>query len=194
MRRHIPNVLLHVCARKIALYHRGVTREVNGVVYRSDGLKHLSPVRAAALLGLIRAGETLDRRLDAELVRTHGISLRAFEVLLFLAVFAPDRQLRMTDLIAQTPLSQSRVSRLVAELEARGLVRRSSADADRRGVLVTITDRGVQTFKAAQDTHLADLERRLFSRLTDEEIGQLAAITAKILAADGTGETTAGCR
>ncbi|HEX6499909.1 MAG TPA: MarR family transcriptional regulator [Micromonosporaceae bacterium] len=171
-----------------------MTREVNGVVYRSDGLKHLSPVRAAALLGLIRAGETLDRRLDAELVRTHGISLRAFEVLLFLAVFAPDRQLRMTDLIAQTPLSQSRVSRLVAELEARGLVRRSSADADRRGVLVTITDRGVQTFKAAQDTHLADLERRLFSRLTDEEIGQLAAITAKILAADGTGETTAGCR
>jgi DNA-binding MarR family transcriptional regulator len=159
-------------------------REVNGVVQRPDGLRYLSPVRAQALLGLIRAGESLDRELDAELVRAHGVSLRAFEVLLFLAVFSPDGQLRMTDLIAHTPLSQSRVSRLVAELEQRGLVRRLLAEQDRRGVLVSITDQGVETFRAAQDTHLAGLEQRLFSRLSEREIAQLAAITSKLLAGD----------
>jgi hypothetical protein len=36
-------------------------------------------------------------------------------------------------------------------------------------------------FRAAQDTHLAGLERRLFARLTDRETGQLAALTGKIL-------------
>jgi DNA-binding MarR family transcriptional regulator len=148
---------------------------------RSDGLRFLSPERASAFLGLVRAGETIAHELSAELEKAHGISLRAFEVLLFLAVFAPEGHLRLTELIERTPLSQSRVSRLVAELDDRGLVERLPADADRRGVLVSITRHGVDTFRAAQDTHLAGLERLLFARLTPQDTRNLAAITAKIL-------------
>ena len=103
-------------------------------MYRPDGLKHASPQRASAFLGLVRAGETLVRDLDADLERDHGISLRAHEVLLVLALFAPGGRLRMAELNGRTPLSQSRVSRLVAELEARGLVKRSPADGDDRAV------------------------------------------------------------
>jgi DNA-binding MarR family transcriptional regulator len=157
------------------------TKEVDGVVYRPDGLKHGSPLRAAAFLGLVRAGQTLTRDLDAELERDHGISLRAHEVLLVLALFAPGGRLRMVELNGSTPLSQSRVSRLVAELEARGFVERSPADGDGRSVQVSITSRGIEKFRAAQDTHLAGLERRLFARLTERETRQLAALTAKIL-------------
>lgn len=36
-------------------------------------------------------------------------------------------------------------------------------------------------FRAAQDTHLAGSERRLFARLTERETRQLAALTGKIL-------------
>ncbi|HEY5989537.1 MAG TPA: MarR family transcriptional regulator [Streptosporangiaceae bacterium] len=163
-------------------------REVGGVIHRADGLKYLSPLRASAFLGLVRAGSALDRELDAELERTHGIGLRGFEVLLFLAVFAPGGTLRIGQLIERTPLSQSRVSRLVGELEARGLVERSTADGDRRAVRVSITPHGIETFRAAQDTHLAGLERRLFSRLTEGEIRQLAKITTKLLREDGSAE------
>jgi DNA-binding MarR family transcriptional regulator len=46
---------------------------------------------------------------------------------------------------------------------------------------VSITARGIEKFRAAQDTHMAGLERGLYSRLTDQEIRQLAALTAKIL-------------
>src|SRR2546425_2878628 len=102
----------------------------DGVVIRPDGLKYMTPGRAAAFLGLIRAGETLARELDADLEREHGIGLRAFEVLLFLAVFSPDGRLRMVDLMQRRPLSQSRVSRLVAQLQARGLVPRAPPGAD----------------------------------------------------------------
>src|SRR5919106_6394038 len=88
-------------------------REEDGVVHRPDGLQYLSPRRAQAFLGLVRAGNVLADQLNAELENQHGISLRGFEVLLFLAVFAPDGSLRMSELTEQAPLSQSRVSRLV---------------------------------------------------------------------------------
>jgi DNA-binding MarR family transcriptional regulator len=161
------------------------SRVRDGVVTRPDGLKYMTPERASAFLGLVRAGETLARELDAELERDHGIGLRSYEVLLFLAVFSPDGRLRMLDLIERTPLSQSRVSRLVAELEARGLVARGPSGDDRRGVEVAITPEGIQKFKEAQDDHIAALERRLFAHLSADEVHQLATLTARILDAQG---------
>jgi DNA-binding MarR family transcriptional regulator len=157
----------------------------DGVVIHPDGLKYMTPGRASAFLGLVRAGATLARELDAELERDHGIGLQAFEVLLFLALFSPDGRLRMVDLTERTPLSQSRVSRLVAELEARGLVARTPSGDDHRGVEVAITPTGIQKFKEAQDDHLAALERRLFAYLSADEVDQLARVTARILDAQG---------
>ena len=161
-----------------------VSTEREGVVHIADGLKYLTPVRASAFLGLVRAGEHLAKELNNELETEHGIGLRGFEVLLFLAVFSPEGRLRISELTERTPLSQSRVSRLVADLEVRGLVQRSVAGADGRGVEVSITEKGLEKFRVAQDTHLAGLDRRMFSRLNKTEIRQLAAITAKILSVD----------
>lgn len=143
---------------------------------------HLPPARARAFLGLIRAGEELDRNLDEELERRHGLSLRAFEVLLFLAEFSPGGSERMAGLRARTPLSQSRVSRLVADMERRGWVERSRAADDGRGVLVSITGEGRKKFEEAQTTHLQDLDRFFFDKLDGSEIRQLGEITAKLLA------------
>lgn len=151
------------------------------VVRRDDGLEHLEPTHARAFLGLVRAGDGLFRALDAELRREHGLGLHGFEVLLHLAVFSDDGQLRMKQLVEQAPLSQSRVSRLVDELERDGLVERLQSEADARGVNVSITPAGIDVFRAAQDTHLAGLDVRLFSHLSAEEIAQLAEITERIL-------------
>jgi DNA-binding MarR family transcriptional regulator len=173
-------------ARAVAPRKASRSRVRDGIVIRADGLKYMTPGRAAAFLGLIRAGQTLARELDADLVREHGIGLRAYEVLLFLAVFSPDGRLPMVDLTERAPLSQSRVSRLVAELEARGLVARAPSGDDRRGVDVAITRKGIQKFKEAQDDHIASLERRLFAHLRADEVDQLATLTARILDAQGT--------
>jgi len=173
-------------ARAAAPGRTSRSRVRDGIVIRPDGLKYMTPVRAAVFLGLVRAGQTLARELDADLEREHGIGLRAFEVLLFLAVFSPDGRLRMVDLAERAPLSQSRVSRLVAELEARGLVTRAPSGDDRRGVDVAITRKGIQKFKEAQDDHIASLERRLFAHLRADEVNQLATLTARILDAQGT--------
>ncbi|HEV2071299.1 MAG TPA: MarR family transcriptional regulator [Acidimicrobiales bacterium] len=156
-------------------------------VEAEGGLSHPSPRHARAFLGLLRSAEQLDRVLDGELRAEHGLTLRQFEVLLHLAVFAPRGHLRIGELVAQAPLSQSRVSRLVAELESRGLVRRTPAEDDSRAVQVSITDAGRQRLREAQPTHHQGLDRWLFSRLTGREVIELGRITGKLLGgvADG---------
>jgi DNA-binding MarR family transcriptional regulator len=154
-----------------------------GIVERPDGSRYLEPVRAHAVLGLVRAGDALVRALERSLEERHDLSLHQFEVLLFLAVFSSDRTMQMSDLRRHTPLSQSRVSRVVASLESAGLVRRRTDRFDSRAVNVSITERGLGVFKEAQNRHLEDLERHLFSVLSAGEISQLATITAKILEA-----------
>lgn len=164
------------------------------LVERPDGVKYPSRTHARAFLGLVRAGEALDRGLDADLRAAHNLSLRGFEVLLHLAAFSPEGGLRISQLTAQAPLSQSRVSRLISELETQGLVTRSAAERDNRGVLVSITDRGLDMLRRAQDTHFTGLHRRLFAHLTWAEITKLANLTTTILDACGVPEIVSGSR
>jgi DNA-binding MarR family transcriptional regulator len=154
-----------------------------GLIVERDGTRYIGRAYADAFLGLIRASDSVFRALDRSLREGYGISLHEYEVLLFLAVFSTDHTMPMTELRRRTPLSQSRVSRVVSGLEDRGLVRRSADPTDSRAITVTITQRGLDTYRSAQDRHLRDLDQHLFSVLTVDEIGQLAAITAKILAA-----------
>lgn len=150
------------------------------------GIKRIPARHARAFLGLTQAAFHLDRTLDAELQARHGISLRTFGILLHLAAFAPEGHLRMGQLAAraslvQTPLSPSRLSRLIAELEGRGLLRREAAPSDGRGVQISITEEGRATLREAQETHYRGLADHLFSRLTDDELDQLGRIAGKIL-------------
>jgi DNA-binding MarR family transcriptional regulator len=161
----------------------------SAVTQSASGVRHLSPSYAAAFLGLLRAGEVVDRELDRDLREAHGIGLPAFEILLYLGAFSDHGSLRMGQLTAQAPLSQSRVSRVVADLERRGLVRRQAWQDDSRSVVVTITRGGTALLDEASETHLAGLDRVLFSRLTRSEVSELARLTAKVLgdAAPATG-------
>lgn len=145
-----------------------------------NGVRRPSAIRAAAFLGLITQGEELQRALDRDLQAAHGLGLRAYEVLLHLAAFSAGGCLRISALTEQAPLSQSRVSRLVRELEARGLVTRDTAPGDSRGVEVAITVKGMDTLLQAQGTHHAGLEERFFSKLSQEEIALLARITSRL--------------
>jgi DNA-binding MarR family transcriptional regulator len=148
----------------------------------TTGPRLFSEVQAEAFLGLIRAGTALERALDRGLADEHGIGLHQFEVLLFLATSSADHTMPMTELRRRTPLSQSRVSRVVSSLEAEGLVRRETDPTDSRAVTVILTPKGMANFEAARPRHHRDLDKHLFSILSDAEIRQLATITTKLLA------------
>lgn len=154
-----------------------------GAIVDRNGIRYIGREYARAFLGLIRASDSVFRALDRSLQNGYRISLHEYEVLLFLAVFSTDHTMPMTDLRRRTPLSQSRVSRVVSGLEDRGFVRRTTDPTDNRAVTVTLTEQGLEKYQSAQDRHLRDLDQHLFSVLTEREIGQLATITAKILSA-----------
>ncbi|MDH4159582.1 MAG: MarR family winged helix-turn-helix transcriptional regulator [Actinomycetota bacterium] len=150
----------------------------------ANGPRLFSEDQATAFLGLIRAGAALERALDKGLADEQAIGLHQFEVLLFLASSSPDNSLPMTELRRRTPLSQSRVSRVVSELEAKGLVRRQPDPTDSRAITVVLTPQGTATLDAALPRHRRDLEEHLFSILTETELRQLAKITTKLLSSE----------
>jgi len=137
------------------------------------GAGAFSPLEASVWLGLLRAHRQLVRELDASLDRRHGLSLSALELLGRLAE-EPDRQLRLSRVAAASGLSLSRVSRLVDELERRGLVERHPCPDDARAINARLTEAGADLARAAQATHAADVRARVFERLDARHLAALA--------------------
>ncbi|GAA4734768.1 hypothetical protein GCM10025783_00570 [Amnibacterium soli] len=88
--------------------------------------------------------------------------------------------LRQSELTKQVLLSQPALSRLVERLEQRGLVRRSSDERDRRGVLVELTDAGASAQQRIGARHARSVEERMRS-LTPEQQRQLRDLCALLL-------------
>ena len=128
-----------------------------------------------AWTGLVRVHERLMHELDAELQRTHDISLGEFDVLLQLSE-APDRRMRMADLAESVLLTRSGVSRLVDRLESRGLVERARCPSDARGLNASLTDAGGALLAEAAVTHLAGVRSRFTERLAADDVARLESI------------------
>src|SRR5688572_31224723 len=94
-----------------------------------------------------RTTASLERRLQHD----HGLGVSEYEVLERLAGAGKDA--RMQELADAVHLSQSALSRVVARLEADGLVTRGMCPEDRRGIKACLTDSGRQRYEAARPTH-----------------------------------------
>src|SRR5436189_4297001 len=123
-----------------ALFNRLTANEVPG----RRGLE--------AWRSLLRAHATLMRQLDTDLEKETGLALADFDVLAQLALAGGE--LRMTDLAARALISRSGMTRRVARLVDEGLVRRADTDADRRGVVVVVTDADVPRLPEPARVHL----------------------------------------
>jgi DNA-binding MarR family transcriptional regulator len=148
-------------------------------VVGEDGLARLEGPHAAAWLGLQRAHRDLRRALEASLEKRHGLSLSALELLGRLAA-AEQRRRRLARLAADIELSVSRVSRLVDDLERRGLVERQPCPEDTRATNAWLTDAGLALVRDAQADHLADVQHRFFDRLDEAELRMLGDVFARL--------------
>jgi DNA-binding MarR family transcriptional regulator len=129
----------------------------------------------AAWMGMLRVHERLLHELDAELERTHGLSLAEFDVLSQLEA-ATDHRMRMADLAEAVLLTRSGISRLVDRLEVRGLVERSRCPSDARGLNAALTDAGAALLAEASITHLAGVRERFTERLSPDDVARLESI------------------
>lgn len=100
--------------------------------------------------GSLRLGEALEH----DLKMRHGLSMAEYEIMVRLSE-APGRTMRMAELASCASQSRSRLSHTVTRLERAGVVERSTCTEDKRGVLATLTDKGLAALETSAPSHVA---------------------------------------
>jgi DNA-binding MarR family transcriptional regulator len=115
---------------------------------------------------VIRAAAHLEPELE-EALAEHGLTRPSYLVLTTL-LDAPEQRLSQRDLMAGVQRTSGTLSVRLARLERAGYVERERDPDDRRGAVVTLTDRGRERAEAARPAY-ADTARRLAAGLPDDE-------------------------
>lgn len=132
---------------------------------------------------LLLAQARVTHTLDDDLRRETGLNLGWYEVLLLLAS-APTERLRMSELADGMILSRSAATRLVDRLERDRLVERTVCDSDRRGMEVSLTDRGRDAFVIAGRIHLRGIEEHFGAHLTPADLANVTEALTKVAEAN----------
>jgi DNA-binding MarR family transcriptional regulator len=136
-----------------------------------------------AWVRFLRGHATVLRRLNGELVSTHGLTVNDLEVLLQLSQ-APDGLLRRVDLAERVLLTPSGITRLLEGLERAGLVERARCPEDRRVVYAKLTEAGEERLRVAGATHRAGVRTLFAERYSAEELAALSALLTRLPGAD----------
>ena len=128
---------------------------------------------------LSRIGPHLARRQEATFSR-FGLNRGEVGALSALRITGPPHQLSPTHLAKGLMLSSAGVTSRIDRLERRGFVRRLADPNDRRGVLIELTDEGLEVVDAAVAANSAS-DRQLLERLDPQEIAQLEVLLRKLL-------------
>ena len=129
--------------------------------------------------GMLQAHATVTRQLDAQMQAEHGLSVSAYEVLMFLAD-TDGHRLRMAEIADRVLLSRSGLTRLVDRLVALGLVVRNACADDGRGSFAELTTAGEAKLVAARRTHLQGVREFFLDRLTQDDQRALGAAWERI--------------
>lgn len=130
------------------------------------------------------------RELDADLIVQHGLTVRDYEVLLYLAQ-AEERKLPMSSLSERTMLTRSGITRLVDGLVSQDLIERVSCESDARVSYARLTDTGYVKLRDAGCTHVAGIERLFLAHFSPAELEQLAGLLSRLPGASVGGSCTA---
>src|SRR5580704_14997225 len=128
---------------------------------------------------LLKAHATLMRQLQTDLVSKTGLDLNDFDVISQLA--QAGGRLRMTDLAARAFSSRSGLTRRIDRLVEEGLVGRTTADGDARGVVVALTEAGVARVTETLPVHLRTVAELFMAKLDDHEISVLETALKKVI-------------
>jgi DNA-binding MarR family transcriptional regulator len=138
----------------------------------ASGADRLGADELRAWRGLLKAHAALTTALDTDLQREHGLSVPAYEVLMFVGD-ADGGKLRMADIAERVLLSRSGLTRLVDRLVQDGLVERRACADDGRGSFALLTPAGRAKLDAARRTHLEGVRRLFLDRFSPAEQRQL---------------------
>jgi DNA-binding MarR family transcriptional regulator len=129
---------------------------------------------------LMRLNGALPRLLEDDLMRRAGLGLSEFAVLLVLTE-AGSAGRRMSDLAFAGGLSPSRATRVVSELERRGLVEKTRSENDARGNVAVATAAGRRAFRSAYPVQVDRAREILFDHMEPAVVEALADALSQLL-------------
>jgi len=133
-------------------------------------------------IGVIGRVSRLARELEQRLEPTYaaqGLEPGWYDVLATLRRSGPPYRLRPSDFTSTLMLTSSGTTKRLDRLEHAGLITRAPDPADRRGVLIALTEAGRELIDRATEAHLAN-ERRILAELTESEQRALADLLRKL--------------
>jgi DNA-binding MarR family transcriptional regulator len=125
-----------------------------------------------------RLARDLERRVEAVQVE-HGLDGGWYDVLATLRRSGPPYRLRASDFAGSLMLTSSGTTKRLDRLERAGLIAREPDPDDRRGVLISLTQKGREAVESALVAHAAN-EHALLAGLTKPEQRQLADLLRKL--------------
>jgi DNA-binding MarR family transcriptional regulator len=133
--------------------------------------------------GIVVRLQVLDRHLRRELeqaLATQSLKMWEFKTLHILRRGGPPYRATATELATALDLSPAAMTKRLDNLEQDGYLRRSRDDADRRRVLITLTEAGIHAWEntiSLQDR----VERQLVDVLRPDEQDQLVSLLRRLL-------------
>ena len=146
---------------------------------RRAGKTERRRLAVSAWAALLQVHAALVPALDHQLSQIARLPLSWYDVLLELAA-APGRRLLMGELGERVVLSRTRVSRIVDELTAAGLVRKEPNPQDGRSSFAVLTPDGLARYRAAAPVYIAGIEREFAACLTDDELALIGTALSKV--------------
>jgi DNA-binding MarR family transcriptional regulator len=141
--------------------------------------------KRAAWRSVLFAHSALIRIFEAELKHECGTPLQTYDVLIRIWL-APGQSMRMSELADSAILSRSWITRRVERLEADGLVERTPAGDDGRGVSVRLSDQGRETFGRLERSHAKSIDQHFSRFMTEDEARVLTDVLNRVtVAANG---------
>ena len=129
----------------------------------------------------LRAHRTIIDKMTEQMMRDHNLPLEWFDVLIHLAD-VPDGRLRQRALRDRLLLSESGVSRLLLRMEQAGFIARNTAGEDKRGMEITLTDKGRTAVIEATESHVEMVSKLFTHRLTRTDLNELSRVLSKLTA------------
>ncbi|GCE07981.1 MarR family transcriptional regulator [Dictyobacter aurantiacus] len=131
------------------------------------------PVAPIAIISRLERLHTYLRSEVTAVLERFGLTGPSFAVIATLRRAGQPYQLSQRALVNALQLTGGTISVRIDRLERDGIVERHPDPSDQRGVLVRLTEKGLQLFEHVAPLHLAN-EERLLSALNQQERTQLA--------------------
>jgi DNA-binding MarR family transcriptional regulator len=140
----------------------------------------LDAVQLGAYFALIEVAGLLRHAVEQQLREVGDLSYVQFQVLARLGLDSPTGSERMTDLADGVVYSRSGLTYQAGLLENAGLVTRTPAAEDERGVTVTITDAGRALLAVVLPGHVEVIKDLLLQPLSRRQVETLSGLLAPV--------------